>query len=183
VNVNTRQIATLLIVLCAAPIALAQSMVDERRITETALDHFLPLCVGDWKFVVSNQTEPLILRSLRDPSIDGARADYTTRNRQPVDLIIDLPANGSVADISSFSGKPFDWPSFEAQYGMGTWVVRVSRPGFIDASNAIVRIDLSLATHHDVSSNTVAVLSRSNDGQWKFVTAYSSVYTEIPPRH
>jgi hypothetical protein len=150
-------------------IAFSQTASDEIHVIEAALDlgfdHTLPY-VGKW--VISQQTEPLLLGDAPNPNIELARMDYAARNAESLSLTsLQLPKKATIADISSFTKSDgFDWSAFEESFGADTWTARVSRPGFADASNAVVRIDVWTRQKRVPPATTVVFLTKQDNGGW-----------------
>ena len=150
-------------------IAFSQTASDEIRVIEAALDlgfdHTLPYVT---KWVISQQTEPLLLGDAPSSNIEGARADYAARNTESLSLTsLHIPKKATVADISPFTQpQGFDWAGFEGRFGADTWTARVSRPGFADASNAVVRIDVWARHKRVPPATTVVFVTKQENGGW-----------------
>jgi hypothetical protein len=149
--------------------AFAQTNSDETRVIEAALNvsfnRSFPY-VKDW--VVSQQTEPLTLGNAPSPYIEQAGSDYTARNTDSLSLqSLQLPVKATIADISQFTQSDgFDWAGFEERFGADTWTARVSRPGFADASTAVVRIDVWTRAKTVPPITTVMFVTKQADGGW-----------------
>ena len=175
--------STLLLV--SPSVAFSQTPSDEGHVVEAALDmtfnRSFPY-VRNW--VVSEQTEPLPLGNAPSPDIARARSDYEVRNAASSSLrSVQLPAKATAADLSPFArALGFDWPAFEERFGAGTWTARVSRPGFIDASHAAVRIDVWAREKTVPPATVVVFLTKQDDGSWHAVSGMlPAVSANLPP--
>jgi hypothetical protein len=157
------------LLLISPSIAFSQTTSDETRVIEAALDrsfnHSFPYVK---KWVVSQLTEPLPLGDAPSPNIERARTDYTARNTESLSLTsLQLPKKATTADISLFTqSEGFNWAAFEERFGAETWTARVSRPGFADASNAVVRIDVWAREKRVPPATTVVFLTKQDNGGW-----------------
>jgi|GEM_PF-6699625 len=164
---RTKLLVTTLLLLVPT-LAFAQSTKDEIEVIETALQYQshgpLPY-VRYW--VVAARTEPL---KLADAPPSAVSEDYIRRNAHSISTEgITLPERFVVADLSGFS-RPgsFDWAAFDQKYTADeTWTARVARPGFSDASHALVRVDGGNGRRLGVSVATLLLSKRS--GVWQVV--------------
>jgi hypothetical protein len=124
--------------------------------------------------LVDGKTAALPFGHWDDPQVRLAEDDYVERNKGPIDIAkLESVAKASFVDLSQFSrDATIDWSAVEAKFGTGTWAARVSRPAFF-GTTAVVRIDV-FANGKDITASTVAILKKSGNGAWTFVTSLST---------
>lgn len=169
-----------LLLLVTLPIN-AQSRGDEARVMEAALNYHFDVSLMYVKhWVVASTTERLEPAAPGTPQgawSDRAREDYLSRNSTSVETAdLELVDHAIVYDLSRFgNGDKFDWKAFVKDYPGGqTWTARVARPGFLDDSHAVVRIDVDNGVTPGILSS-VLHLERLDEG-WRVVGGYSPAY-------